>query len=73
MEKWAVFYKIPAETQDDGREKMRVVAVFEWLISAEEYIEKVLPNKERFFIAPVVMTWPTLLGKTIYRNAEREG
>lgn len=50
---WAVYFTIPAETQEDGQEGIAVCAWFSYPFQAEEFIEKVLPaeNKARFRIA----------------------
>lgn len=49
---WLVCYKIPAETQDDKKEKEVVIASFNYLCNAESFIEKRMPaeTKERFYI-----------------------
>lgn len=53
--KWAVCSTIPADTQDDKTEKVSVVAVFDYPILAEDFIEKCLPKetKYRFYIVPI--------------------
>ena len=50
--KWAVAYKIGKDTQDDGKTKITVVAVFSTPINAEDFINNCLPKetKESFFI-----------------------
>ena len=47
--KWAVCFTIPAETQDDRKEKYSVVATFVYPYDAEEFIDT-LQNPSRFFI-----------------------
>lgn len=49
---WLVCYKIPAETQDDRKEKEVVIASFSYPCNAEDFIEKCMPaeTKERFYI-----------------------
>jgi hypothetical protein len=49
---WLVCFKVPAETQDDRKEKEVVVATFRYPTNAEDFIEKCMPaeTKERFYI-----------------------
>lgn len=53
--KCAVAYKIDKNTQDDRKTKIRVVAVFDYLSNAEDFINNCLPagNKDRFFIIDI--------------------
>ena len=53
--KWAVAHKIDKETQDDRKTKIRVVAIFNTPINAEDFITKCLPEKtkESFFIIDI--------------------
>lgn len=53
--KWAVAHKIDKETQDDRKTKIRVVAMFNIPVSAEDFINNCLPQdtKERFFIIDI--------------------
>ena len=50
--KWVVAHKIDKNTQDDRKTKIRVVALFENPINAEDFINKCLPaeTKDSFFI-----------------------
>ena len=50
---WAVYYIIPAATQDDKKDGATICAWFHYRYQAEEFIEKVLPagNGYRFHIA----------------------
>ena len=51
---WAVGYIIPAETQDDGKNKIQIVACFNYPTNAENFIDT-LPqeNKNRFFVTRI--------------------
>ena len=53
--KWAVAYKIDKNTQDDRKTKIRVTALFDTPVNAEDFINKCLPKetKERFFIIDI--------------------
>lgn len=49
--KWAVAYTISGKTQDDGKDKVEIVALFKNPINADDFIEKCLPkeNRNRFY------------------------
>lgn len=53
--KWAVAHKIDKKTQDDKKTKIRVVAMFNTPINAEDFINNCLPKetKDRFFIIDI--------------------
>ena len=53
--KWAVAYKIDKNTQDDRKTKIRVTALFDMPINAEDFINNCLPKetKNRFFIIDI--------------------
>ena len=45
--KWAVAHKIDKETQDDRKTKIRVVAIFNTPINAEDFITNCLPKETK--------------------------
>ena len=53
--KWAVAYKTDKNTQDDRKTKIRVTALFDTPVNAEDFINNCLPKetKERFFIIDI--------------------
>ena len=53
--KWAAAYKIDKNTQDDRKTKIRVVAMFNTPVNAEDFINNCLPQetKQRFFIIDI--------------------
>ena len=50
--KWAVAYKIDGKNYDDGKERIGVIAFFNYPDNARDFIEKCLPaeTKDRFFV-----------------------
>ena len=53
--KWAVAYKIDKNTQDDRKTKIRVTALFDTPVNAEDFINNCLlkETKNRFFIIDI--------------------
>lgn len=49
---WAVCYRIDEKTQDDGKEKEQITALFSYPFQAEDFIERCLPkeNRDRFYV-----------------------
>lgn len=49
---WLVCFNIPANTQDDKKEKRQIIAAFRYPFEAQDFIDKCLPKetRDRFYI-----------------------
>lgn len=52
---WIVCYTIPAETQDDGIERERIIAAFEYQKDAQDFVDFCMSSetRSRFYVRQV--------------------